>query len=345
VSFRDRNTLGANARGLLRQGLRRAPTRVQDLLRAGCSRLSHALDANENLSTDESGPRVWQSPPVPVPDGLTLDVLESMFRTFSVKDAPPGHLDVYLDDSFWRFCHTWSLVREETGRCLELGANPYFTTRLLEDYTALDLTLVNYYGYDGETSETVSYLAPTATERVEREYKTVMFNVEEDVFPFDTGSFDVVLFCELLEHLLMNPVAVLGEIRRVLKPGGTLVLTTPNVARIDNAAAMVVGRNIYDPYSGFGPYGRHNREFTRHELHHLLEFTGFEVEHSFTADGHPQDPARMDRYREVSPLLEFRFPDLGHYVFVRARSAGDPQAGLPSFLYRDWPEGTIVDFD
>jgi hypothetical protein len=108
---------------------------------------------------------------------------------------------------------------------------------------------------------------------------------------------------------------------------------------------MVNGVNIYDPYSGFGPYGRHNREYTRHELHRLLEFAGFEVEYSITADGHRSTADRLPRYAEAAPLVAFRRDDLGHYLFVRARAVQPPREGLPSFLYRSWPEGAIVGFD
>ena len=253
-------------------------------------------------------------------------------------------MDGYVDDSELRFLHTWALVRNERGRCLELGANPFFTTYLLDEHTELDLTLANYYGQAGEVTETVSFVRPGSQDRVAVPRPAVMFNIEEDAFPFDDDTFDVVLFCEMLEHLLMDPVAALREIRRVLSPTGVLVLTTPNVARLDNALALVGGRNIYDPYSGFGPYGRHNREYTRHELTRLLEFVGFEVEESFTADGHTSTAAGQPEYGDVTPLLASRREDLGHYLFFRARASGIPREGLPSFLYRSWPEGSIVDF-
>jgi SAM-dependent methyltransferase len=45
--------------------------------------------------------------------------------------------------------------------------------------------------------------------------------------PFPTGSFDLVWCTEVIEHL-RDPVFTLSEIRRVLKPGGKLLLTTPN---------------------------------------------------------------------------------------------------------------------
>jgi SAM-dependent methyltransferase len=343
---------------------RRTPPRLKHLLIRICNRVVRALDTapapspadatHNDAPPGESPPAppvpddtepVWKSAPVPVPDGLTLDEIEAMFRTWSVNGAPAGHLDVYLDDSLWRFCYTWSMIRDEQGRCLELGANPYFTTQLLDDYTALDLTLVNFYGERGEQTETVSYVRPKARERIVRQHDTLMFNVEEDEFPFPAGSFDVVLFCETIEHLLMDPVAALREIHRVLKPGGILVLTTPNVARLDNAAAMVDGRNIYDPYSGFGPYGRHNREYTLHDLYRVLEFVGFDVDISFTADGHAPYPERRVRYAQVEPLLLWRSLDLGQYLFVRARAVDAVHEGRPSFLYRDRGDGTIVEYE
>ena len=328
--------LGHRARRLAGKALRSSPEPARKLIQ----RAAGALDGSPPAIDPDT---VWQSPTVPLPDGVSLDELTAMFRTWSVNGEPPGHLDAYVDDSLWRFLHTWSLVHHETGPCLELGANPYFTTELLASYTKLDLTLANYYGASGETTETVSYVPVGASTRVKKAYRSVLFNVEEEPFPFETDSFAVVLFCEIIEHLLMNPLATLREIHRVLRPGGLLVVTTPNVARIDNVMAMVHGVNIYDPYSGFGPYGRHNREYTRHELHRILEFAGYTVDTSHTADGHPYDPNRWPRRAQVAPLVDWRRPDLGHYLFARAHASGTPREGLPSSLYRSWPAGAIVD--
>jgi SAM-dependent methyltransferase len=339
------STIRKKVRHAAGRGLRRSPAAVQNGIRRGSTTLLAALGpgdgADGGVANSQPG---WASPPVPVPGGTSLGAIEESFRSWSINGEPVGHMGAYVDDSIWRFLHTWGIVQNDTGSCLELGANPYFTTDLLDHYTNLELTLANYYGARGETTETVSFVPPGGTERVEITRTSRMFNIEEDDFPFDAHSFDVVLFCEILEHLLMDPVAVLRQLYRVLKPGGALVLTTPNVARLENVLAMVNGANIYDPYSGFGPYGRHNREYNRHELHRLLDFAGFEVEYSFTADGSPADPRRWPRYEMTTPLVDFRREDLGQYLFVRARSSRPPRDHLPSFLYRSRPEGEIVTF-
>ena len=248
-----------------------------------------------------------------------------------------GALDGYVDDSLWRFLHTWDMVRKLEGTCLEIGANPYFTTYLLQHFSQLGLTLTNYYGHTGQVTETLSFLRPGDNARTEIELHSRMLNVETEKFPFDSESFDVVLFCETIEHLLMDPVAALREIHRVLKPSGVLILTTPNVARLQNVLTLVAGGNVYDPYSGFGPYGRHNREYTTDELQRLLAFCGFTIERAFTADGHPWDPTAWPHYEDVAPFLRIRQEQLGQYLFVRARPAGQAAQGLPEFLYRSYP--------
>ena len=54
-----------------------------------------------------------------------------------------------------------------------------------------------------------------------------LFNSETDHFPYEEATFDVVLFCEILEHLILDPIRAISEINRVLKQGGYLILTTP----------------------------------------------------------------------------------------------------------------------
>lgn len=73
--------------------------------------------------------------------------------------------------------------------------------------------------------------------------------------PFDDGCFDHILCTEVLEHV-PNPAAFLLDLNRVLRQGGSLILTVPWSARIHHLP---------------NDYGR----FTRFGLAALLEATGF----------------------------------------------------------------------
>jgi SAM-dependent methyltransferase len=262
-------------------------------------------------------------------------------QTFSIDGSLRGELDSYWEEAFGRFLHTWDLVRDSQGRALELGANPYFLTWILHEFTSLNLSLANFFGGErGQLSQMLSFEDDGSL--VELEMVSELFNMEEDRFPYKDQSFDLVLFCEIIEHLLMNPLHALLEIRRVLRDNGVLVITTPNAVRLENVFAMLAGTNIYDPYSGFGPYGRHNREYIRVELRRLVEFAGFDVQTIFTADSHAIDQNILPAYGSLAHLLAARTDDLGQYLFLKARATRQPIEGLPRFLYRSWPEDQLV---
>jgi len=151
-----------------------------------------------------------------------------------------------------------------------------------------------------------------------------------------------VIFAEIIEHLLNDPSKVLREIKRVLKSNGTLILTTPNVARLENVSRMISGANIYDPYSGYGPYGRHNREYNRHELVQLLKFEGYEPTACFSADVHANNAQAFCSIEAIADLLRFREHDLGQYNFIKAIAQPEISSEKrPSWLYRSYPEGKL----
>ena len=64
----------------------------------------------------------------------------------------------------------------------------------------------------------------------------------DEPLAFDDGSFDVVVIGEVLEHI-REPQRLLDEARRVLRPGGTLVGSTPNGFRLKNRIRFLAGRH------------------------------------------------------------------------------------------------------
>lgn len=272
-----------------------------------------------------------------LPAGWTLESAYSMLESVEIEGFYPGEAQAYLAGSFERFLLTWELVRDLTGRCLEIGSRPYLMSVLLQEGTSLDLVLTNWDDTSpagSEISQRVKYRRMDECDLSDHTFNYSVVDVENAPLPFGENSFDVVIFAEVIEHLTMDPVAALLEIKRVLKPGGRLILTTPNVACLENVARMAAGVNVYLPYSLHGPTGRHNREFTRHEIFKLLKFLGFDPDHHFTADVHPHQAHGFVDPNIIAPLVEHRLGDLGQYMFFTAVNESPAREGRPSAIFR-----------
>jgi len=113
----------------------------------------------------------------------------------------------------------------------------------------------------------------------------------DEPLPFEDNSFDVVVACAVLEHLV-DVFAAMDEFARVCKPGGCLVLTVPNVAYLKHVFGLFFGKL---PLTGapvrdiaywreHGWDGAHLHYFTKTALRELLSNAGFEPE-SWTGDG------------------------------------------------------------
>ncbi len=109
---------------------------------------------------------------------------------------------------------------------------------------------------------TLADVSPVALERARaRLPEAEAIELDPDApLPFPDGAFDLVACTETLEHV-RDVQLLLSEVRRVLRPGGALALTTPAHRR---AAAP-------DPLSP------HIRFFTRRSLRELLGAMGFDV--------------------------------------------------------------------
>jgi methionine biosynthesis protein MetW len=95
--------------------------------------------------------------------------------------------------------------------------------------------------------------------------------------PFDDDSFDLVLCIEVLEHLFA-PHRAAAEIHRVLRPGGRLVASTPNVAywRLRANLALGLWNPLGDELSVEQPWrDPHIRFFTPTTLARMLRQAGF----------------------------------------------------------------------
>jgi len=117
------------------------------------------------------------------------------------------------------------------------------------------------------------------------DYDYFLFNLEADPFPFEDGSFDLVLCCEVIEHMSVDPMFMISEINRILKDNGMLILTTPNIASARSIRAVLNGYApyLYAAYNRNRSTDRHNIEYSPHEINALLTAGGFAISRLETA--------------------------------------------------------------
>lgn len=165
-----------------------------------------------------------------------------------------------------------------------------------------------------------------------------LFDCERDIFPYADGSFATVLCCELLEHLRRDPMHMMSEISRVLRPGGILVLTTPNVVSLRALTAVIQGANpgFYNRYPDpkFADADtRHEREYTPAEISRLFEAAGFIVEHVETGPYGSTDSAENGIAGQVLSSCGLPAELRGECIFAVGRKETPPMELRPSWLY------------
>jgi SAM-dependent methyltransferase len=165
------------------------------------------------------------------------------------------------------------------------------------------------------------------------------FDAEKDPFPYPDEHFTTVVCGELIEHLFEDPMHLMSEVNRILKPGGHFVVTTPNVAALRGISAILQGYHpgFFHAYIKPAPSGevdaRHNREYTPGEIHRLLETSGFAVTlletGEFRDEPHPEFGWINHLLRTYWLSTELR----GDGIYAVGRKTGAVRERYPGWLY------------
>lgn len=106
--------------------------------------------------------------------------------------------------------------------------------------------------------------------------ETAAWNLVSNDQPFE-NRFDAILFSEVIEHLPIPGHVVLERLRKALRPGGILVLSTPNLYRLRNVVYMALGINMFDHFTMPTDHGLgHVLEYSEDHLRWQLETAGFQ---------------------------------------------------------------------
>lgn len=96
-------------------------------------------------------------------------------------------------------------------------------------------------------------------------------DLNREGLPFENCSFDCVLLTEVIEHIEPSSVtSTISEVRRVLKDGGILIFSTPNVRNLGNILRALIGlQPLTDSH--------HLREYRLDEVHGFFRDSGIAI--------------------------------------------------------------------
>ncbi len=190
-------------------------------------------------------------------EGLRALYLVDYWRSASAKDF--GYTDYLRDEPLYlrTYRRRFPVVRrrfERPGRVLDVGCAAGFF-----------LAVAKEHGWKCTGVEPSPVMARFARERYGLEVHEG--SLLEQRLP--AGAFDLVTFWDVVEHL-PEPLPVLREARRLLAPGGTLLVETQNVASL---FARLLGRR-WQHYK----HAEHIYHFDPRTIRRLLGDAGFDVE-------------------------------------------------------------------
>ncbi len=264
---------------------------------------------------------------------IERDALAEYIRGFCFNQAGDA---IYVENHITRLVRTLEITPPGApgDRVLEMGAYLQITPALK---TRLGYGEVHgsYLGEVGKVDRRVVH--SRSGERFECQIDH--FDAENDRYPYVDGFFSTVLCCELLEHLYDDPMHMMAEINRILKTGGHLVLSTPNICSMRAVGAVLLGYHpgLFHQYVQPAKDGsvdpRHAREYAPRDVHALLEAAGFEIVRLETG---PYLEKPTLEHEWIKQLLDrYQLPDhlRGDAIYAVGRKTGAVKARYPAELY------------
>src|ERR1035441_10012471 len=172
----------------------------------------------------------------------------------------------------------WSLRRFEIehiaaklpkgGSLLDVGSGPGFVPRYFHEAGA-EVISVDYPSTGG-----LDALKVLLDQGIKGHY----LQVGVEPLPLADNSVDVVFAGNIIEHLPNSPKSFMADLKRVVKPGGYLIMDTKNAVDLKTRLKMLWGVSNWAPLQSFYDLGinpHHHKEYTLSELKQLLDLAGF----------------------------------------------------------------------
>ena len=213
---------------------------------------------------------------------INKNILEETLESVAEKLGAPAKNTILFEN---RGKHLFEIktILENTrsGKLLDIGGGLGINYFCLDNLSKnnFEFTLIDrFVEYDdGNRMGTINFAA-----NLTKEANINMVNQDfwqNKKLPFEDNYFDLVSVLDVTEHLPGNPLYLLKEIYRILKPEGLLFLGGPSSITLIKRIRMLFGRN---PYIDLGSwlssnYFSHYREYTRCEQEELIKLSGLKL--------------------------------------------------------------------
>jgi len=200
-----------------------------------------------------------------------MPLIAEAVRTLTAPDADAAS---YLDYHRRRYEYLLELVARvlqgqarrdgEPLRVLDVGMS--HQTRLVRAvFPDVSLSTIGFYDHRFERMEGV-------------EHTNFNLNLANDETKWpELDPFDFILFAEVIEHLYVPPTRVLRMLRALLRPGGVLLIQTPNPVNLARRLALLGGKSPFEIIRDDATNPGHYCEYTVENLLYLAEAAEMDV--------------------------------------------------------------------
>lgn len=199
-----------------------------------------------------------------------------------------------------RFAILCQLVEQlganEKTKLLDIG--PTYTSKMFHEHFKCQ---VDSFGFDDDQETSFG--------------KNYRFDLNdaysEETWRKDVGGYDIIVIAEVIEHLYTAPVQVLAYLKTLLKPGGSIVLQTPNALGLKMRLQLLFGKHPYEQISERRGSPNHYRESTLAEMVSYAKAAGLEV--SLAGHYNYFNPSFRQNNKRIKPwmgALFFRFSEI-----------------------------------
>lgn len=227
-------------------------------------------------------------------------------KRFEKHEGLPHHYTAYSSEYVGfhsrRFAYILAMLEAagigKESRILDVG--PTFSAKLIHDHFGAHVDGLSF--------------SPDEDTPFGRNYRfDLNLSQSPEKWRRDLGPYDAIVFAEVIEHLYTAPRLAMRYLRELLKPGGHMVIQTPNALGLKQRVQLLLGRHPYEPISEDPESPNHFRESTLAELERHAAGAGLEVlsagHYNYFNAGFRQKSSLASRVPAWVGALYFRFQD------------------------------------